>query len=246
MHPFDELVSLLAHLREVCPWDKEQTHQSLLPYLLEESYELLVAIENGDPSAAKDELGDVLLQVVFHSQLYAETEDFDAREVLRHLIDKLIYRHRFILDGELGELTAGDAQRLWQRAKTTQTPQFFKDKAGSALMKAEAVGEQAATVGFDFDDWQAALSKVYEELGELKAVLAGDGDQKAMVDELGDCFFALTNLARQLQVNSELATLLAVQKFQRRFLYVARCLDDQGVDRPDAQLLEQLWQQAKQ
>lgn len=244
-HYFDELVALLATLRTKCPWDKEQTHQSLLPYLLEESYELLGAIDSGDPQSAKDELGDVLLQVVFHAQLYNESGDFDAKDVVRHLIDKLTYRHRSVLTNPVETLSADDVQKAWDKAKQAdKDPSFFKDKAGSALMKADSVGRQAAAVGFDFADWSAAFTKVQEEMGELSEAVTQGASREALAEELGDCFFALTNLARQLQLDSELVALQAVHKFQKRFDYVQTNAPD-GVEHTDSDTLEKLWQQAK-
>lgn len=241
-HYFDELTALLAYLRQRCPWDKKQTHQTLKPYLLEESYELLAAIDSGDPAHAKDELGDVLLQVLFHAQLYHETGDFDIEAVVRHLSAKLVHRHRPLFsDDYTGALSDEMARQAWDDAKSEEGKKSTTGKAGSALMKADHAGKQAAAIGFDFADWRQALAKVQEELGELAQALEND-ERQAAKEELGDCFFALTNLARQLQLDSELVALQAVHKFQRRFDYVQRHAPDGD---KDTETLEALWQQAK-
>lgn len=257
-----DLVALMAHLRIACPWDKKQTPHSLLPYLLEESYEVIDATHAGDTVAIKEELGDVLLQVVFAAQIYAEQGDFDLGDVIYTLMDKLIRRHRHVFEGE----TLADEEALKQRwdeikaqEKQNQKPKADFVAQGTALMQAQSMQKYAAKAGFDWQDLQGILAKLDEEVQELKAVLpnaetathdlkaASQDNLECISDELGDCFFVLTNIAQKCGVDSELATLWAIQKFKSRFGFVLDALAKQGksIGEVGQDELDTLWCLAK-
>lgn len=258
---FADLLTLMARLRTDCPWDKKQTNQSLIPYALEETYELVDAIQSGDMDDIKGELGDVLLQVVFHAHLYAEQGAFDMGDVIFALQDKLIRRHPHVFDQE-NLKTDDDVKRRWDEIKRLENQNKPKrdwpKQSGTALMQAQAIQKQTAKVGFDWGNLQGVLDKLQEELDELKAVLPnGDFNHKsdkltpaqktAISDELGDCFFVLTNLARHLGVDGETATLGAVHKFTRRFNFVVDELAKHGKTLETATLaqMDELWNKAK-
>lgn len=257
-----DLVALMAHLRTTCPWDKKQTTQSLLPYLLEESYELIEATQAGDTVATKEELGDVLLQVVFAAQIYSEEGKFDLGDVIYTLMDKLIRRHPHVF----GDEVLADEEALKQRwnqikaqEKQNQQPKLDFVAQGTALMQAQSLQKYAAKTGFDFKDLQGILEKLEEEIQELKAVLpsadiathdlkaASQDNLERISDELGDCFFVLTNIAQKCGTNSELATLGTIQKFKSRFGFVQDALASQGktISQTSQDELDALWCRAK-
>lgn len=215
---FDYLVEVIRLLRspEGCPWDRKQTHESLRPYLIEEAYEFLQAIEEKDPEAMADELGDVLLQVMLHSQIASEEGIFDIHDVIRHLNDKMIRRHPHVFG------TAEDVKQNWDMIKAREKkeeavsildgiPQNFP-----ALMLAYEQQKKAAKVGFDWEDHKGVLAKVREELKEI----GNAKTQEEKEEELGDILFALVNFARFIGVQPELALRDACYKFERRFRYI--------------------------
>lgn len=244
------LITLMARLRQDCPWDKAQTNHSLIPYAIEESYELAEAIQTGQIDDIKAELGDVLLQVVFHSQLYAEQGLFDLSDVIYTLQEKLIRRHPHVFDKE--NLTDEAAvKHRWQQIKAVENagkPKRKLDavKAGSGLMQAQALQKQASQLGFDWDDVSGAQAKLTEELVELSEVMHSN-NQVEIEKELGDCFFALVNVARKLNVNSEMALLTTIHKFRTRFGFIEDELAKQGKTPETATLAEMdaLWEHAK-
>lgn len=257
---FQDLLKLMAVLRAQCPWDAKQTNDSLVPYALEEVYELVEAINSGNIQDIQGELGDVLLQVVFHAHLYSEQGHFDMADVIYQLMEKLIRRHPHVFEKESLTTEAAVKQR-WQEIKALENqnkpPSRLDDiKAGSALMQAQEVQKTAAKFGFDWPDYQGAIQKVYEELEEVQALLKDhqgaykpvqDLDRQALSEELGDCLFALVNVMRKLKVDSEQAALGTVYKFKRRFAYIEDELQKIGQS-PDTASLEQmdaLWEEAK-
>lgn len=264
---FSDLVALMARLRTDCPWDTKQTNHSLQKYAIEEVFELIGAIQadDGAPLATDDikgELGDVLLQVIFHAQLYGEQGRFTIGDVIYALQEKLIRRHPHVFDKE-NLTTDEDVKRRWDEIKELENAgrpkQLLSDvKAGTALNQAQNLQKHAAKVGFDWDSLQGVLDKLHEELGELTAELpTGDfayqsgalnqEQQAKIADELGDVLFVLTNLARHVGVDSELALQGAISKFRRRFAFVEQKLLEHGKDFTDTNLaqMDSYWEMAK-
>lgn len=269
----DDLLSLMARLRADCPWDKKQTNHSLIPYAIEEAYELGEAVQSGDDEDIKGELGDVLLQVIFHCQMYAEQGRFDMSDVIATLQEKLIRRHPHVFESETlkddaavkvrwDEIKAEEQQTREARGK----PKRYLDntKAGSALMQAQEVQKQASKLGFDWDGVSGAFEKLDEEIAELKNELTdmSKTDKSKEADkydiskanirevekELGDCMFALVNVARKLNLDAETATLTCVHKFKSRFGYIEDQLAAAGKRLEDSDIneMDALWEAAKQ
>ena len=264
---FDDLLTLMARLRSDCPWDAKQTNHSLQKYAIEEVFELIEAIGGDDGSALatsdiKSELGDVLLQVVFHAHLYSEQGRFDMGDVIYALQDKLIRRHPHVFDKE-NLKTDADVKRRWDEIKQLENQgkpkRLLSDvKAGTALTVAQNLQDKAASVGFDWGSLQGVLDKLDEELGELKDELPHanfnyktnklDTAQKDKIAaELGDVLFVLTNLARHLGVDSEMALQGATAKFRRRFAFVEQALADDGksFEQSDLGEMDSYWEMAK-
>jgi len=259
----DDLLALMARLRADCPWDKKQSNHSLIPYAIEEAYELGEAVQSDDDEDIKGELGDVLLQVVFHCQMYAEQGRFDMSDVITTLQEKLIRRHPHVFETETLKDETGVKAR-WDEIKVEEQqarasrgkPKRRLDniKAGSALMQAQEVQKQASKLGFDWEGVSGAFDKLDEEITELKNELIDKSktEIKANISdiekELGDCMFALVNVARKLNLDAETATLTCVHKFKSRFGYiedqlaaVGKRLEDSDINEMDA-----LWEAAKQ
>lgn len=219
---FYDLVSIMKLLRrpDGCPWDKEQTHKSIRNAFVEETYEAVDAIDNGDMTALREELGDVLMQVVFHSQIAVEDGDFDIDGVCDEVCKKLVYRHPHIF-GDTSVSGSAEVLENWDKLKKAEKNQnTFTDTLKSvprsfpALMRAQKTGKRAAKSGFDWDDVNGALDKAEEELSELRTAIS---DKSNYEEELGDLLFALTNVARFLHVDSEEALGKATDKFISRF-----------------------------
>jgi len=222
---FVSLLSLMARLRGDggCPWDREQTRASLKPYLVEEAYEVLEAIDEGSRDHLVEELGDLLFQVVFHCQLGAETEEFTIDDVIGQLCAKMTRRHPHVF-GDRVVADSREALAQWEQIKHEEAS--GKDRAGSALdgvpaalpalLRAQRLQTKAARVGFDWTRWQDAWSKVQEEMGEAgEALEAGDDDRVA--DELGDLLFSMVNVARLRGMDAEECLRRSSEKFTRRF-----------------------------
>lgn len=259
---FEDLLALMARLRADCPWDKKQTNHSLIPYAIEEAYELGEAVQSDDDEDIKGELGDVLLQVVFHCQMYAEQGRFDINDVITTLQEKLVRRHPHVFEAETlkddvavkerwDEIKAEERQAREARGKPLR--RLDDIKAGSALMQAQDVQKQASKLGFDWEGISGALDKLDEEINELKAELTdtSKADIKANIreieKELGDCMFALVNVARKLNLDAETATLTCVHKFKSRFGYIEAQLAELGKGLEDSDIIEMdaLWEAAK-
>lgn len=259
----EDLLALMARLRVDCPWDKKQTNHSLIPYAIEEAYELGEAVQSDDDEDIKGELGDVLLQVVFHCQMYAEQGRFDMSDVITTLQEKLVRRHPHVFEAETLKDDAAVKER-WDEIKAEEKqareargkPKRRLDdiKAGSALMQAQDVQKQASKLGFDWEGISGAFDKLDEEVSELKAELTNKSkaDLKANIKEiekeLGDCMFALVNVARKLNLDAETATLTCVHKFKSRFGYIEEQLEAAGKQLEDSDITEMdtLWEAAKQ
>ncbi|WP_105244586.1 nucleoside triphosphate pyrophosphohydrolase [Psychrobacter sp. Marseille-P5312] len=258
----DDLLALIARLRADCPWDKKQTNRSLIPYAIEEAYELGEAVQADDDEDIKGELGDVLLQVIFHCQLYAEQGRFDMSDVITTLQQKLIRRHPHVFEAESLKDDAAVKAR-WDEIKAEERrvdeargkPRRRLDatKAGSALMQAQSVQSQASKLGFDWDGISGAFEKLEEEVEELKAEVRdkSKAEIKANISdiekELGDCMFALVNVARKLSLDAEAATLTCVHKFKSRFGYIEAQLAQLGKSLEDSDIeeMDALWEAAK-
>jgi tetrapyrrole methylase family protein/MazG family protein len=253
-YTWEDLVEVMARLRMGCPWDREQTHQSLVPYLIEETFEVVEAIENRseDDAALCEELGDLLLQIVFHAQLATETGSFTIADVVDTLANKMVRRHPHVFADAVIEDV--DAQwRSWERLKALEATGRKRlsrldgiPRQLGALQRGQRMQEKAARVGFDWSGIDGVLEKLVEEVDEL-ARARESGDDERVRDELGDVLFTLVNVARVLHVDAEGAMRHANEKFKRRFAYMERraaeenaSIGDLGIER-----LEELWQEAK-
>ena len=246
------LIDLVSVLRKECPWDKEQTHESLRKCLLEEAYETIEAINNGDFDNLEEEVGDVLLQVVFHSQLGDEAEKFDFVSVANRECEKMIRRHPHIFCTE-NVKSIDKALEKWENVKRLEkgTSDYTSDlmgipKALPALMRSYKVQSKAAKVGFDWDNVEDALHKIKEEAEELEAACAKN-DVSNIKEELGDLLFSVVNVARFLNVDPEEALNSTSDKFIRRFSYVESKAKEQGLDLESMSLedMDKLWEEAK-
>ncbi|WP_213975105.1 nucleoside triphosphate pyrophosphohydrolase [Tepidanaerobacter acetatoxydans] len=250
----DDLVDIMAKLRgnPGCPWDKSQTHETLKPFLIEEAYEVIDAIDRNNKDDLVEELGDLLLQIVFHSRLAQERGDFDIGDVINGVCNKMVRRHPHIF----GDITVDGTEEVlknWEEIKreekdmkTEAQSMMNLPKTLPALMKAFKVQEKAARVGFDWDDVKGAFDKVYEELEELKEVY-NTGNSDKIREEMGDLIFACVNVARFLEVEPELAVNDAVKKFIRRFDFVETeaAKSDKNLQEMNLQEMDILWEQSK-
>jgi tetrapyrrole methylase family protein/MazG family protein len=253
---FEELVSVMARLRGEggCPWDREQDHGSLKRYALEEIYELMEAIDRDDPDAMQEELGDVLLQVLFHAQMAREADRFGIEQVMAGLRDKLVRRHPHVFgDAHLEDAAAvlenwERMKALEKREKASRDVSVVGDvpRAMPALARAQRVGDKAASVGFDWEEAEPVLAKIEEELEELREAARG-GEVERIRDELGDVLFSLVNLSRFFKVQAEEALGQTVDRFQKRFAHIERRLRERGTAPEQASLeeMDALWEEAK-
>lgn len=255
-NPLIHLVEIMDTLREEggCPWDREQTQESLKPYLIEETYEVLEAIDSQDPEKLKEELGDLLLQILFHARICKEKNLFDIYEVAKTIAKKLIRRHPHVF-GDKKLKNSDEVIQNWEQTKVQERRE--KSKSGSvlsgvpkalpALLKAHRLQEKAARVGFDWEKPQDVLLKVEEELKELREKLDSN-DLAGIKEEFGDLLFALTNLSRHLNINLEIALNEANQKFIERFNAVEQGAIQAGKRLEEMTLneMDELWNSYKQ
>ncbi|MCL6473140.1 MAG: nucleoside triphosphate pyrophosphohydrolase [Firmicutes bacterium] len=246
----EKLIEIMATLRgaQGCPWDKEQTHESLKRYLIEEAYEIIDTIDAGDPEHLKEELGDLLLQIVFHAQIAAEEKNFDMKDVLEGIITKLIRRHPHVF-GEVEVTSARDVIKNWEEIKSREKEEKSViagiPKSLPALLYAYKLQSKAARIGFDWESVEGVLEKITEEVSELKSARQGNGKVE---EEVGDLLFAIVNVARHLDVDPELALKETCSKFERRFKYMEGESRKIGKNLADMSLLEKdkLWDKAKE
>lgn len=249
--PFNRLREIMATLRAPggCAWDRKQTHKSLLPYLIEETYEVVEAIESENPDDLCEELGDLMCQIAFHCQIAEELKEFTFDDSINSINEKLINRHPHIF-GEKKDLKPQEVRDQWEKIKIESGE---KDsvisgipKSAPALVKAFRFGEKAAGVGFDWEKASDVMDKVKEEIGELDIELQANNQQN-LEDEIGDLLFAISSLARQHEINPEQALNKTLDKFAKRFEYIEKKVKQSG--KPfDAYTLDQLetwWQEAK-
>lgn len=249
------LLTIMARLRapDGCPWDAEQTPESLKPYLVEECYETLEAIDSGEPEKVCEELGDLLLQIVFQSRIYEERSAFTMTEVINGIADKLERRHPHVF-GTSECHTPAAVSEQWEAIKKQEKSAAQKaetilgsiPEALPALMHARKLTERASRAGFDWPKLDGALAKVREEMTELEQALQ-EGDQQATADELGDLLFATANLGRHLNIDAEDALRKTVGRFIFRFTHIENSLSKDGRTLQQATLeeLENLWREAK-
>jgi len=254
---FERLVALMARLRAPggCPWDREQTFDSIKPYTLEETYEVLDAIDRRDWTGLAEELGDFLLQAVFYAQMAKDEGRFSIDDSLDAICEKLIRRHPHVFAD--GEAKTPDAVKVrWDQIKNEEkkergdAPKPLLDsvpRAMPALVEAQQIASKAAGVGFDWDNIEQVIAKLHEELDELRRARGGS-DPAHIEDELGDILFVIVNIARFLKVDPEQALRKTNAKFRRRFGYVEQQLAARGRRLTDSHIeeMEELWQEAKQ
>ena len=256
--PLDRLLGIMARLRDPqrgCPWDREQDFSTIAPYTIEEAYEVADAIARNDATALKDELGDLLFQVVFHARMAEEAGIFAFDDVAATIADKMERRHPHVF-GET-EITSVAAQnRAWEEHKAAERRDRSR-AAGKvesvldgvalalpALLRAAKLQKRAARIGFDWPQTNQVFDKIAEEIAELRTELDCGGDRDRLEDEVGDLLFAVTNLARKLELDPEVALRRATAKFERRFRRVEAVVAEQTAV-PDLEALEALWQKAK-
>jgi len=252
-YTFNDLVKVMEKLRspEGCPWDREQSHESLLKYLIEEAYEVVDAVTEGSDEELKEELGDLLLQAVFHSQIAKERGVFTIDDVIDSITRKLIHRHPHVFGGKEGVKTAEDVNREWERLKEKEGKRRESvldgiPKSLPALERAYKLQKRAEKVGFDWKDFKGIKEKIVEELSEIEEELQR-GNREKIEEEVGDLLFMAVNLARFLGVHPELALQKANKKFEKRFRYMERRAKEMGKElkEMDIEQMEELWQEAK-
>ena len=251
---FDRLTRIMARLRGDggCPWDREQTHQSLKPYLIEETYETIEAIDSGDMAHLREELGDLLLQIVFHAQMAAERGEFTIEEVARGISEKLERRHPHVFADTRVE-GSGEVIRNWEKIKQEEKKESPRaslldgvPRGMPALLRARRIQGRASSVGFDWDAADGAFAKAEEELGEFIHA-AREGDPARVEEEFGDLLFSLVNVARFFSINPEAALSAATDKFTTRFAAVERKLKEAGKTPGESTLeeMDALWNEVK-
>jgi tetrapyrrole methylase family protein/MazG family protein len=256
-HAWDDLIEIMARLRRSCPWDREQTHLSLVRYLIEETYEVVEAIEAGTESELCEELGDLLFQVVFHAQLATERGKFSIADVIDGLSDKMIRRHPHVF-GDVAVTNVEQVWANWEQLKAQEKTGLSRTSkldgipaAMGALQRGQKMQDKAARVGFDWTDVRDITEKLAEELREFAEARAAAGsrtpDDPHVREELGDVLFTVVNLARRLGIDAEGAMRDANGKFDRRFRYMERAATAAGRSLAEMSLdeLETLWQRAK-
>ena len=249
----EQLLAVMRELREKCPWDQQQTPQSLTQYAIEEAYEVEAAVRQGNIEDIRDELGDLLLQVVFQSQMYSEQNAFDFNDVVKAITQKMIRRHPHVFQADAFlQLSSDDVALLWQQIKQQEKQAKIQSrldevKHGPAIQQAHEIQKKAAKIGFDFPNVNDAFGKLNEEFSELQQAMQNQNSDE-IFDEFGDCLFSLINVGRKLGLSSEMALLSTIHKFKTRFAFI----EDQAlrhhktVENMTLEEMDQLWEQAKQ
>jgi len=253
--PIDRLLAIMARLRDPargCPWDREQDFATIAPYTIEEAYEVADAIERGDMTALKDELGDLLFQVVFHARMAEEAGLFGFDDVAEAIADKMERRHPHVFgDVEIASVAAQneawEAHKAAERQASGAAASVLDGVALAlpALLRAAKISRRAARIGFDWPDARAVIPKLAEEIVELETELDQGADPAMVEEEMGDLLFAAANLARKLDIEPETALRRATAKFERRFRQVEALAAERCIGR-DLDALEALWQEVKQ
>jgi ATP diphosphatase len=252
--PIDALLQIMARLRDPergCPWDREQDFATIAPYTIEEAYEVADAIERADMAALKDELGDLLLQVVFHARIAEEAGHFAFDDVANAISDKMIRRHPHVF-GDVKIASVAAQNEAWEAHKAAERQATGGNDsvldsvalAFPALLRAGKLSRRAARIGFDWPDAHGVIAKIDEEVAEIKAELDAGAGKDRFEDEIGDLLFAAASLARKLDIEPETALRRATAKFERRFRRIERLAAERGIGR-DLDRLEALWQEIK-
>ncbi len=250
----EDLISIVTVLRAPggCPWDREQTHETIKKNFIEETYEVIEAINKKNSDMLKEELGDVLLQVALHAEMEREKGVFDFNDVADDIVKKLIIRHPHVF-GDVKAENEEEALDSWNAAKAQSKRQKTQSESMlsiprelPALMRAQKIQHKAAKVGFDWENADGAIEKLYEEIGELKKAMS-DGGGSDIEDEFGDVLFSCVNISRFLRLDSEEALTKASDKFLSRFTEVERLARERGIDMKESSLeeLDSLWDEAK-
>lgn len=247
---FTELKEIIARLRgpDGCPWDKKQTHASLKPFLVEESYEVLQALDEGITEKLRDELGDLLLQIMLHAQIATESGQFEIDDVVRSISQKLIHRHPHVFGGQKVQDVV-EVEQNWEALKQEERVEGESILAGMpeqmpGLAYSQSMQRRVAGVGFDWEKVEEIIDKLAEEVAEIKRA----ANQQEKANEFGDLLFTLANIARRLDIDLEMALRSTNQRFQRRFTYMEGVCRERGLDLASLSLNEQnaLWEEAKQ
>jgi len=258
MSGIDKLLAIMARLRDPeqgCPWDLKQTYASIVPHTIEEAYEVADSIQREDFDELRDELGDLLLQVVFYAQIASEEKRFAFDDVVEAICDKLVRRHPHVF-GDTRYASEAEQREAWEAQKATERHDKEEHPPGRldgvamalpALIRAVKLQKRAARAGFDWDDYRPVFEKIHEELNELQDEIDAGSPIERMTDELGDILFAVSNLARHLGIDPEAALRGTNRKFETRFRFMESELDNLGRPMEDCSLeeLEALWVSAK-
>lgn len=245
---FERFVEIVHRLRRECPWDREQTHESIRHSLLEETYEVIEAIDTHDVEELRKELGDLLLHVVFHTTIAEQDKEFTLVDVIRTVSEKLVRRHPHVF-GDVKAETAQEVKKNWERLKMEEGRMSAIDgvpKELPALLRAHRLQDKASKVGFDWEKKEDAWRKVEEEVGELHRALE-HGEAGQTEEEFGDLLFALVNYSRFIGVNPEIALRQTAEKFTKRFRYIEEKLRERGKDIHASTLpeMDALWEESK-
>lgn len=254
-YDINDLIQLVTVLRAPggCPWDREQTHESIRKNFIEETYEVIEAINNNDSENLKEELGDVLLQVALHSEMERERGTFDFGDVVNDICQKLVIRHPHVFgdvnaENEKDALSRWDDVKLKTKGMKKQSESMIKvARELPALMRAQKIQQKAAKAGFDWENIDGAFEKLFEEINELKDALK-QGVHSDTADEFGDVLFSCVNIARFIDVDSEEVLTASTDKFMKRFILVEQLAEEQGMDMKNssAEELDALWVKAKE
>ncbi len=244
-----KLLGIVAELRKKCPWDRKQTHKTLIPYLLEEAYEAIEAIREGDAQSLKEELGDLLLQVVLHAEIASEKMGFGFEEIAQAIGEKMVRRHPHVFEGERTGSRKQHSQR-WTELKQKEKPKRSllegTPRSMPALQLGQRYGEITSSVGFDWGNVNGVWDKLEEEVEELRREIKARKRNRARIaEELGDVLFTLSNLARHLGLNAEEVGRQACAKFRKRFEKVEKLVDLKAAPKVSITQWEQAWEKAK-
>ena len=253
MDNLPRLLKIMQRLRDPekgCPWDIQQSFASILPYTIEEVYEVADAIDKRDFTQLKDELGDLLFQIVYYTQMAKEQNLFDLEDVAENICNKLIRRHPHVFDKDNMQLQKDWEQiKQQERSEQSDSNSLLNDipTAIPQLLRAKKIQKRVATIGFDWSELSSVIEKVEEELTELKEEISANNQQEAIAEELGDLLFSVVNLSRHIKVNAEEALRKSNEKFIKRFQYIEKSLTDidKKLDECSLEELEYYWQKAK-
>ena len=250
MEEFDNFVKIVKRLRKECPWDRIQTHLSLRRCLLEETYEVLEAIDNNDMEELKKELGDILLQVVFHSNIAEEENEFTLNDVIKSETNKMIERHPHVF-GDLEVKDSEEVRKNWERLKGKEGRDSVIDgipKEFPALLKAYRMQEKASKVGFDWKDEKPVFEKILEEINELRSNVENGKSLDKIEDELGDVLFSIVNYSRFLKINPEDALRRTVNKFRERFQRIEKHAkeNNRALEEMSLEEMDVIWNKSKE